>query len=96
MTDHDDYANPKVWGPPLWTVMRCIANTYPDKPSKDKKYYTGRFYEGLKHVLPCESCAKHYSQTLHKYPVQDYLCCKNCLVGWVETVYSEIDKHSKK
>lgn len=85
-----DYADPKVWGPHFWFMMRCIANTYSDHPSREQKQRTIKFYDELRYFLPCEKCVKHYIQVLNKYPVSDYVCCKSCLSNWVETVYDKI------
>lgn len=90
-----DYKDPKVWGPHFWFMMRCIANTYPDRPNKQHQKYVFKFYTNLKNLLPCHTCREHYVNVLNIYDVKKYVGSRDSLIKWVELVYSYINEHSK-
>jgi len=85
------YKDPKIWGKHYWFVMKCIAANYPNKPSNGAREKTLLFFNNLVYFLPCDTCKKHYAQLLKKYPVNDKLCCGDCLVAWVEKIQSKIE-----
>ena len=67
--------NSKIWGPYTWYMMHEIAFALPqnyDKLPSKKSKYLHIFYSGLRSLLPCPSCKKHYSLTLSKYPLTKY------------------------
>ena len=85
------YTDPKVWGSHFWFVMRCVANNY-NKSSKNsptirEKREIRTFFTNLKYILPCEKCKIHYAELLKQYPLEKSLCCKSCLIKWVEIIY---------
>lgn len=88
-----DYANPKEWGPHFWFMMRSIANTYPDNPSSGERRHTKIFFTELKYILPCALCREHYSATIKKYDIKNYLLDRSSLCRWVELVYTYIEAH---
>lgn len=51
---------PKLWGPIFWKMMYFIATIEVDK----KLFF--QFLVYLKKVLPCQTCARNYSQILKK------------------------------
>lgn len=86
------YKDPKLWGPHYWFIMKCIAHNYPNKPDKTDKAITGTFFsEQLPYFLPCNTCKKHYTEILGKYPVKEKLCCNECLIKWVEKIQAKIE-----
>lgn len=89
------YTNPKSWGPHFWYMMRCVAHNYSEYPGETEKNSVKTFYYNLKHILPCEVCRTHYSRVLRKHKLEESLCCKSCLISWVETVYREVNNSLK-
>ena len=82
---------PNIWGKHAWVFLHSISMNYPDKPSiSDKKNYKD-FFENLKFILPCEVCKKHYSQHIHKNPIENALKSKNDLVEWVINVHNQVN-----
>jgi hypothetical protein len=87
------YTDPKLWGPPFWHILRTIAHNYPlENPSLANRNNTKIFFHSLQNLLPCEKCRKHYADFIKKYPISDKLCCRKCLVSWVEMIYNDISK----
>jgi hypothetical protein len=86
----NQYTDPKIWGPHFWFMMRCIAYNYPDKPDQDNKNTAYYYYDNIKHLLPCKRCQIHYKQMLLKHPLKNSLCCKSCMIKWVNTIYDEV------
>lgn len=89
------YKDPKYWGPHYWFVMKCIAENYPVKPSSSEKDRARIFYNNLKYFVPCETCRKHYTELIARYPVEEKLCCTDCLKGWVSKIQLKIEDIKK-
>ncbi len=86
------YTDPKSWGHHFWYVMRCIAFNYSEQPSSIDKQDVKLFYDNLKNLLPCEKCRKHYNMLLSQFPLRRSICCRSCLINWVEKIYQSIEK----
>ena len=86
-----NYKDPKEWGPHYWYVMKCVANNYPSNPNNRDKIDTRRFFDDIANMLPCETCINHYKETSVKYPIDNALCCRDCLIKWVNNVQSDIN-----
>jgi hypothetical protein len=93
MTNIIEYSNPKVWGSHFWFMMRAIAHTYPDDPTRSDKKHAYNFFNELKYNLPCEQCRVHYGQVLKIYNIKKYLSNTASLVQWVSTIYDYIEAH---
>jgi hypothetical protein len=88
--------NPKEWGPPFWYVMKCISHNYPLQPSPNSRMNVKKFYEMFGDILPCEDCMKEYKDVLIKMPLDNSLCCRDCLIKWVTAVHNEIAARVQK
>lgn len=74
--------DPKIWGPPFWTVIDTIANAYPiNNPPTDVANATNMFFTTLKVLLPCEKCRQHYNDFLSSSPPP--LTSRKELTDWV-------------
>lgn len=86
------FKDPAFWGEHFWFFMECIAFNYSVKPSSEERERARVFFsEYMPHFLPCETCKKHYKQLISKYPVNDKLCCNDCLKKWVQKIKEKID-----
>jgi hypothetical protein len=91
-----NYTDPKEWGPHFWYTMRCVAHNYPvNNPSSSQKIDTRRFFEIIGDILPCEKCVIHYKEACRNSPLGSALCCRSCLVKWVESIYNNISVKTK-
>lgn len=86
-----NYTNPSEWGPHFWYVMKCVAHNYNNADKRE----TRRFFEDIGTIIPCEKCRRHYKLCLRKYPLDDGLCCSECLKNWVNLVQSDINKNNR-
>ena len=51
-----------IWGNDTWNSLHCFSYAYPDNPTiSDISHYTSHF-TNLKHILPCCTCRRHYTQ----------------------------------
>ncbi len=66
----EDLTNPRVWGRPVWYVMKIIVKTYPVSPSCGDERAVRRWFHAFKNLLPCERCRNNYGRVLRKYPIQ--------------------------
>jgi hypothetical protein len=85
---------PKIWGPHGWKFMHFVALGYPDTPTDQDKSSYQRFFESLQDVLPCQSCANHYQETLRKYPID--LSNRESLLQWTFTIHNEVNRKTGK
>ena len=82
---------PKVWGPGAWLFLHSITMNYPENPSETEKMYYKNFFLNLQNVLPCPSCAKHYSINLKKYPIDPALENRELFVKWLIDIHNEVN-----
>lgn len=80
--------DPAEWGPKYWYVMNSVAETY----DINKKEPAINFFKSLAFLLPCESCKKHYSELLIKFPIENVLNSKEELINWVKKIRNEISQ----
>ena len=90
-----NYKDPKEWGPHYWYVMKCVASNYSSNPNNRNKLDTRRFFDDIANMLPCETCINDYRATCIKYPIDSALCCRDCLIKWVDNVQTDIDTKIK-
>jgi len=57
------------WGPPIWTTIHILAATL--RPENAKEFE--EFLWLLTRLLPCETCKRHLTEKLQKYPPGPYL-----------------------
>jgi hypothetical protein len=84
--------DPKLWGPKAWSLFNYIVLSYSDLPNELEKTNMKNFFTSVGHVLPCNLCKQHYSETLIKYPIDDtVLASKSSLVKWLINIHNEVN-----
>lgn len=83
--------DPTVWGPPAWFFLHSVTLAYPDEPTPEEKRDMSTFFQSLSKILPCHACQKHYSEHLHKYPVDSSLASKKSLVNWLVVLHNQVN-----
>lgn len=81
-----------AWGPQLWHSMHMIALNYPNEPSEHDRVAYKRFFEGLKDVIPCLSCADHYAAHLRQLPIDDALGSCSQLFAWTVRMHNLVSR----
>jgi FAD-linked sulfhydryl oxidase len=94
--DQDSFHNPNVWGAPCWTFLHCISYTYPISPRKEDKRHYKQFFKSLQYVLPCKLCREHYAMYLKKYPIEEGLDSRECLIKYLIHLHNHVNCHYKK
>ncbi len=84
--------HPEFWGPSGWKFLHSVTFQYPIKPTVNDKAHYKEFFNSLKHTLPCEKCAYHYTAHLRKFPIDSALETREKLVRWLITVHNEVNK----
>lgn len=89
--------NPKLWGPHAWIFLHYITLGYPDCPDKQSKEAYKNFFINIKDILPCDTCKKHYSENIEKYPLTDKIMdSKERLFKWLVDLHNEVNKKNGK
>lgn len=87
---------PEIWGPHGWKFMHYLSFGYPDNPTTEDKNHYKTFFLSLQHVLPCSICAKHYSDNLVQYSLDDALKNKDSLIRWVIDIHNDVNEMKGK
>ena len=82
----------KFWGSHVWTSMHSMAAAY--KPEHAGAFM--RYIQSLTELLPCEKCCAHFSQTLKKYPIDNYLRSNLELFFWTYLVHDAVNQQINK
>ena len=88
--------NPEIWGPGAWLFLHTITLNYPTNPTFEDKENYKKFFISLKNVIPCKNCAKHYSENLNNFPIDDSLNSKEDLVKWLIDNHNKVNEKNKK
>ena len=87
---------PKVWGPGAWLFLHSITLNYPENPTDNDKMFHKNFFLNLQNVLPCPSCAQHYSMNLKKFPIDPALESRELLVKWLIDIHNDVNIKNNK
>lgn len=60
-----------VWGPSLWMTLHTVSFNYPCQPTTQQKKQYKRFFDSLKHVLPCGACRNNLLSNLSSTKYSD-------------------------
>jgi hypothetical protein len=96
MTNATNNILPDVWGPHGWKFMHFVALGYPDRPDESTRKQYQEFFESFQHVLPCQSCATHYQESLQRVPVSEHLKDRDTLLRWTFDLHNDVNKHKGK
>ena len=82
-----------VWGPSMWHTLHTISFNYPVKPTlKQKKDYF-KFFNSIKHVLPCKYCRENIKKNLKCVPLtMNTMNSRKDLSLWVYKLHEEVNK----
>lgn len=88
------FENPTTWGRATWTLLNCVAMTYPDAPTAQQQKSYRRFLLSLKDVLPCSICRQSYKAWLGRNPPR--LETKTALLRWLIDTHNYVNKRLGK
>lgn len=105
-----DGFSPRHWGKMLWLIMTIVAANFPLVPTEDQSMAYFRFYDGLRHVLPCKSCRVEYCKMICQGPPTLRLRKKTFVQGaseppgaarqrvfaWVVRIHSHVNRRLGK
>lgn len=77
--------NPKVWGPPAWTFLDHVIQSYPRVAGKQDRKIMSNFLMALGHALPCHNCRINYQAFVKQYPPVHNVSGKAALQRWFDT-----------
>lgn len=84
---------PDIWGKYLWISIHFIAMEYPHNPTVEDKNNYRLFFEQIRHVIPCVTCANNYADHLTKYPLSDQVLKNRLnLFRWTVDMHNEVNK----
>lgn len=79
--------NTLFWGPPAWKFLFSVANKY---KVKNKESYH-KFYNSLKHVLPCIYCRDSYAKFITELPIKNFLSSRKKLMYWLYLIHNKVN-----
>lgn len=84
---------PDIWGKYLWISIHFIAMEYPHTPTNEDKRNYRVFFEQLRNVIPCVTCANNYADHLIKFPLNDTVLDNRLnLFRWTVDMHNEVNK----
>lgn len=83
---------PQIWGKHAWIFLSTIALSYPIKPTPAEKQEYKTFFLSLRNLLPCSTCAEHFTENIKKHNINDYLDHPHSLFSWVVKIENEVNK----
>lgn len=88
--------DPEIWGPPAWKFIHLLTLNYPNKPTFQDKYNYKQFILSLQKVLPCDTCANHFQQSIQNSDFNKILQSRENLFEWFVDVHNSVNKQNKK
>jgi hypothetical protein len=86
----------KIWGPPMWESLHCIAFGYPIEPTEEQKNNYKVFYTNLMNVLPCKFCRDSYKDFITKEDdtifTDSDLKNRETLTRWLFKIHNRVNK----
>ena len=87
---------PEIWGPHGWKFLHYLSFGYPENPTTEEKNNYKTFFISFQHVLPCSICAKHYSDNLLEYSLDEALNNRESLIRWVIDIHNDVNETKNK
>ena len=88
--------DPRLWGTSAWNFIHHVTVEFPNVPTPlDKQRYTN-FINGLRFVLPCHTCRKHFTYLLQKNPIHYFLHNTHSFMKWGWTIHNAVNKRLGK
>jgi len=86
--------SPLIWGKCGWRFIHFVALAYPEVPIEQDKIDYYKFFESLKDVLPCPTCAYNYEKKFKQYPPN--LENRKSLFRWTVDIHNSVNKENGK
>jgi hypothetical protein len=86
--------SPEIWGRQGWHFIQMVALAYPENPTQEDKEEYSKFFESLKHVLPCPFCSMEYANNWEQHPIN--LDSRDKLFHWTVDMHNEVNKKNNK
>ena len=87
----------KVWGPPGWLFLHCVAFGYPVKVSKWdysdnlKRMEYRNFFKNVGKILPCRYCRESYDKFYKELPIDNFLDSRKDLCKWFYNMHNKVN-----
>ena len=89
----------KIWGPPVWFFLHCMAMAYPKYINKNnpehinKKTSMLNFLLNFGSILPCGLCANSYNKFIKQEILNpaNYLDSRQLLVYYIYKLHEEVN-----
>ena len=87
-----------IWGPALWMILHSTAERIGSQvlkklPEEEKRIWIG-IINGLRFILPCPQCKKHYIAFLKENPI--VLFNKDTIRNWLFQLHEQVNHHTNK
>ena len=82
---------PSKWGSQAWTFLHAITYVYPENPTDSDKKTHYDFFMGLKNVIPCMKCRRHYEKHINELPIKFYLNSRDSLIDWLYKIHNKVN-----
>lgn len=86
----------KIWGPPMWESIHCIAFGYPVEPTEQNKIDYKNFFINLKNVLPCRYCRESYEDFIKNDQdaklTTEAFKSRDTLTEWIYKLHNRVNK----
>lgn len=86
----------KIWGPPMWESIFCVAFGYPTNPTEEDKIGYKKYFESLGCVLPCPFCRNSYCKFIEPNGelelTDDVFISRDTLTYWVYKLRNRVNK----
>ena len=87
---------PKIFGPSIWGAMHYIALGAPDKINAYAQGVYRTFYMSLPQLIPCTTCATHFSEVIEGLPIDAYLDTSAKLFEWTVKAHNIVNRRLNK
>ena len=85
----------RVWGPAGWIFLHCIAQNYPQEPTRQQRDDYREFFRIVGMVLPCRYCRESYQLFINEPgTVLDDKVMRNrtTFTKWLYDIHNKINK----
>lgn len=87
-----------IWGPELWTVLHSAAERIGSKrlnslPLEEMRIWSA-ILGGLRYVLPCPQCKKHYTDYYSTHPIVRF--DKKTIREWLYNLHQNVNAQQGK
>jgi len=88
---------PEIWGRSFWEFLDAIVATFPkDNPSAEHKKAVYDLMQGLRYLLPCPTCRKHYNEFIQKTPLDNVLVSRRAFVHFYFLLRKDVAMRTNK